>query len=147
MNELQKAWDRFLVESFYKFPHDNAGHAMGVFVHRNNISYDDANKLKRVPKTWHHQRVTVARFVCAFLPTIAKVLWEHDISKLDQLADAISKLNSDARERPVDEEKRKSEMSEIASSKAEMSLAIKKKKAFGNLYAKNKRNNQWGVTK
>ena len=147
MNELQKAWDRFLVESFYKFPHDNANHAAHVFTIKNNISHEDLQKLKRVPKTFHQQKVTVLRFVCAFLPTIAKVLWEHNIDELDKLAAAVSKLNSDARERPVDEEKRKSEMSEIASSKAEMSLAMKKKKAFGNLYAKNKRNNQWGVTK
>ena len=147
MNDLQKAWDKFLVKSFYSFPNDNAGHAMGVFVHRNNISYDDANKLKRVPKTWHHQRVTVARFVCAFLPTIAKVLWEHDISKLDQLAAAISKLNSDARERPVDDENHKQEINEIRRSKAEMNLTRNKKNAMRDLYKKHKRSNQWGVTK
>ena len=27
MNDLQKAWDKFLVESFYSFPNDNAGSA------------------------------------------------------------------------------------------------------------------------
>lgn len=147
INDLQKAWDRFLVESFYKFPNDKANHAAHVFALKNNISFEELKNLKRVPKTFHHQKVTVSRFVCAFLPTIAKVLWAHNIDQLDKLAAAVSKLNSDARERPVDDEKRRAEMSEIVSSKAEMRLAMKKKKAMGALYEKHGRNNQWGVTK
>ena len=118
-----------------------------VFVSGNNITFDELNKLKRVPKSFHHQRVTISRFICAFLPTISKVLWEHSINELDKLAAAVSKLNSDARERPVDEEKYKNEMREVVNSKYENKRTFQKKQAMGNLYAKHKPSNQWGVVK
>ena len=147
LQDLQKAWDKFLVESFYKFPYDNANHVAAVFIARNKINYEVLKELKRVPKTHHHQGVTISRFVCAFLPTIAKALWDHNIDQLDKLAAAISKLNSDAREKAVDSEKLKKEIGEIKSAKAQDSLTKRKKKAMSNLYQKYNRSNQWGVTK
>ena len=147
MTDLQKAWDKFLIESFYKFPHDNANHVVTVFVVKNNITFEELAELKRVPKSHHHQRVTISRFVCAFLPTIAKALWDHNIDQLDKLAAAVSKLSSDAREKAVDNEKHKKEASEVRSSTAQYSLTKRKKKAMSNLYHQYKRSNQWGVTK
>jgi hypothetical protein len=85
--------------------------------------------------------------VCAFLPTIAKALWDHNIDQLDKLAAAVSKLSSDAREKAVDNEKLKKEVNEVRSSKNQNNLTKIKKKAMSNLYQKYNRSNQWGVTK
>lgn len=146
-NDLQKAWDRFLIEGFYKYPYDSVQHAAAVFVAKNQISFEQFNTLKRIPKTFRHQKVTTVRFVCAFLPTIAKVLWQHRIDQLDSLAAAVSKLNSDAREIPVDEDKRNDEANEIARAKRQATKASRQKQAMGDLYEKHRRSSQWGVTK
>lgn len=147
MNDLQKEWDKFLVQSFYRFPHANANNALHTFMAQNNSCYEEVNKLKRVPKSYHHQRVTVSRFVCAFLPKIAKVLWEHNIEQLDKLAAAVSKLNSDAREVAVDEGNRVQDRNEIVRSKYEMKRFKQKSDAIENLYSKHRKNDQWGVVK
>jgi hypothetical protein len=55
MTDLQKIWDKFLIESFYKFPHDNANHVVAVFVAKNNITFEDLKELKRVPKSHHRE--------------------------------------------------------------------------------------------
>ena len=147
MSDLQKEWDKFLVKSFYKFPDTNSNYALQIFMAQNNSCYEEMKKLKRVPKSHHHQRVTTSRFVCAFLPKIAKVLWEHNIDQLDKLAAAVSKLNSDARETAVDEEKRMLDRNEITRSKQEIKRFNQKNDAMSNLYSKYRRSNQWGVTK
>jgi hypothetical protein len=147
MEDLQKSWDRFLVQSFYSFPNDNTFHAVHVFMLKNNVSLEELKQLKRVPRTIHHNKVTVSRFVCAFLPTIAKVLWEHNVNDLDRLAEAVSKLKSDAREYPVDQYKYREETKEIGKDKRTSKITYMKKQAMDNLYAKYRRSNQWGVTK
>ena len=146
-DDLQKKWDRFLVEGFYLFPHHNLMYSSRVFMLKNSVTYDQLKSLKRVPKTIHHERVTVSRFVCAFLPTIAKVLWEHSSDEIDKLSEAVSKLKSDARETPVDNDKRRQERNEITQYQNQDLRAKQKKMAMSNLYAKHRRSNQWGVTK
>lgn len=147
VSDLQKAWDRFLIQSFYEYPYDSIQHVAQVFISKNGLAYEQFNALKRIPRNFHHQRVTAVRFVCAFLPKIAETLWKHNISQLEALAAAVSKLSSDAREIAVDEDKRKAEGNELRRSKDQAKRAYEKKQAFSDRFEKHRRSAQWGVTK
>jgi hypothetical protein len=151
MNEdLQKAWDRWLVESFYKRPHMNTGTVCGIFKgeHANDLSWDELNAgLKRFPQTPGHCRVTVTRFICAYLPKIADVLWKHSEKDIDRLAAAVSKLKSTCRAMEADYLKASADRNEIRKSSDQMKLAAIKKDGVAAQFQAGNRGNQWNVVK
>ena len=146
--ELQKEWDRFLVSSFYEYPYAKIVMTAAMFrKEQQDLSLEDFNHLKRVPKNMHHFHVTVQRYVCAFLPKIAATLWKYNIDYLDKLAEAITKLNSDCREKPVDEFTREQEVLELRRSTYDSKTATLKRASLRKRKEMHGRNNQWHVTK
>jgi hypothetical protein len=146
--ELQKEWDRILVSSFYNYPYAKITMTVAIFRSQHqDLSLEEFNLLKRVPKNMHHFHVTVQRYVCAFLPKVAATLWKYNIDYLDKLAEAVTKLNSDCREKPVDEFTQQQEVSELRKAKYDSKTATLKRVSLRRRNAIHGRNNQWHVTK
>jgi hypothetical protein len=128
--ELQKEWDRILVSSFYNYPYAKITMTVAIFRSQHqDLSLEEFNLLKRVPKNMHHFHVTVQRYVCAFLPKV------------------VTKLNSDCREKPVDEFTQQQEVSELRKAKYDSKTATLKRVSLRRRNAIHGRNNQWHVTK
>lgn len=148
LNTDQMKWDRFLVHSFYN--------AFGVKTYRiahqfrelHNLSEEHFFALKRVPgPISQHMKVEFPRFVCAFLPTIATVLWEKNKEDADKIALAINKTNVDTRKKAADENKLRSDRNAIKSNVDIGARVARKLNLFNRNWKSYNRNHQWGVTK
>jgi hypothetical protein len=149
-DDLQKAWDYWLVESFYKRPYMNTGTMCGIFKgeYAGDMSWSELNStLKRFPVHHGHISVTVTRFICAYLPKIADVLWKHSDKDIDRLAAAVNKLKSTCRSIEADSEKANSDRQQRKTSIKQMKLADIKKNGVRSQYTSHNRSSQWNVVK
>ena len=148
LNTDQMKWDRFLVHSFYNAPGVKTYRIAHQFCDLHNMSDEHFFALKRVPsRTFQHMRVEFSRFVCAHLPTIAKVLWEKNKEDADKIALAINKTNVDTRKVAADENKLRSDRNAIRSNVSVGARVARKIGLFNQNWKSYNRNHQWGVTK
>lgn len=148
-DDLQMAWDQFLVKAWYEMPELRVNTAMGIFKGRlpDDVSWDDINQLLRVPTHAGHSRATFRRFVCAYLPKIADALWKHSAADIDRLAVAVNKLKSGVRRSESDSEKALADRAEIVKNVRDSKLVAIKKRGMSNQFAARNRGNQWNVVK
>lgn len=86
----QAEWDRLLVTSFFE--------RMDYPMWRLVWDLNDLQGLKRVPKL-QHRSMTVARFVSGHIPTLARVLWNSNKSKIDEIVNALTRSRIDTQDR------------------------------------------------
>lgn len=148
LNTDQMKWDRFLVHSFFTSPSVKTYRIAHQFQELHNLSEEQFFALKRVPsRIYPHMRVEFSRFVCAHLPTIAKVLWQKNKEDSDKIALAINKTNVDTRKVAADENKLRSDRNAIRSNVSVGARVARKIELFNQNWKSYNRNNQWGVTK
>jgi len=148
LNTDQMKWDRFLVHSFFTSPGVKTHRIARQFQDLHNLSEEHFFALKRVPaRIYPHMRVEFSRFVCAFLPTIATVLWEKNKEDADKIAVAINKTNVDTRKKAADESKLRSDRNAIRSNVSVGARVARKIGLFNQNWKSYNRNHQWGVTK
>jgi len=147
--DLQLAWDRWLVMSFYKRNSEGVGKNVRIFMLKNKVDMDKMNTLLRFPKRFPYQwHISIGRFICGYLPpNISKTLWKHDFSRAEELARAINKMKADTYDRPTDVDKTKRETRERAKSKKDNLFAHVAKSSANKLFSSHRRRDQWGVTK
>lgn len=144
---LQREWDRCLIQKFYNASTLKMYIVSAIFKKDFGITDEQFYKLKRIPTHPGHRNVYARRFICAYLPKIADILWRHKIEELDTLATAMSKINYDAIKFEIDYDKASKDRHSVAYSKkknrqAELSLKHSKEWHKGINH-----NNLWGVTK
>ena len=148
LNTDQMKWDRYLVQCFFEKRYLNTYYLSCLFKEENNMSEEDFFALKRTPRPFASQmRVGFARFISAYLPTIADVLWDQKKENIDKIALAINRSNVNTRTRECDVTKANQERNEISTSKS-MNSRIKRIQHYNQLsWNSYKASNQWGVTK
>lgn len=144
---LQEDWDTCLLNGFYKYPDCNSYHLQQQFLVAHELTEEDAKSIKRMPKGYAQGKITVLRFICAYLPKIADILWKHNGNEIEHLAKAMSKSNYDTREEMADLEKWNKEVGEIRRGKRENVVNKMKVKEIDKLYDAYRRSSTWGVTK
>lgn len=148
LNTDQMKWDRYLVQCFFEKRYLNTYYLSCRFKEENNMSEEDFFALKRTPKPFsRYMRVGFARFISAYLPTIAKVLWDQKKENIDKIAVAINKSNVDTRHIEDDLTKANRDRGEMTASKR-MDGRTKKIQRHNQVsWDSYKASNQWGVTK
>lgn len=148
LNTDQMRWDRYLVQCFFEKKYANTYYLSCRFKEENNMSEEDFFALKRTPRPFASQmRVGFARFISAYLPTIAKVLWDQKKENIDKIALAINKSNADTRTKECDVTKANQERNEMVTSKR-MDGRTKRIQRLNQVsWDSYKASNQWGVTK
>ena len=144
---LQREWDRLLIQKFYEADTAKMYIVSSVFKKNLGVSDEQFDELKRIPRAFGHNRVYARRFVCAYLPKIADILWKHKLEELETLATAMSKINYDAMKSEIDYDKITKERASIGYSKKK-----EKQSSMSNLKSKEwhkaiNHNNLWKVTK
>lgn len=117
--KLQKQWDDELVKSFFVRPDVSMFHLDYSFQGTNGVFPRHAGIL-RVPKERWQSKMTVARFVTACLPKLAKVLWNHTIKDAEKIIKALETSKIDTT----------NDSKEIANTKRERTLFDKSAKDF-----------------
>ena len=74
--DLQADWDHCLVSGFYKHPGGQSGKLAYHFMRARQIDFSTFRSLERTPRLDHHRACTVLRFICGYLPVLAKRLWQ-----------------------------------------------------------------------
>lgn len=144
---LQREWDRLLIQKFYEADTAKMYIVSSAFKKNLGVSNEQFDELKRIPRAFGHKQVYARRFVCAYLPKIADILWKHKLEELETLATAMSKINYDAMKSEVDYDKISKERGSIGYSKKK-----EKQSSMSNLKSKEwhkaiNHNNLWKVTK
>jgi len=115
--DLQEAWDRWLLKNYLS--NNNMGRQSTWFCDDHNLTWEQFNTLKRVPKYKFHVFSTPSRYLAAYLPKIWEWLMankdadqiigylkQFDIHTLDKPND-LKKSAEEARERYEDTRKDK----------------------------------------
>lgn len=144
---LQEDWDTCLLNGFYKYPDSNSYFLYNQFLIARGLTAEDAKSIKRMPRGYAQGQITVLRFICAYLPRIAEILWKHKAEEIEQLAKVMSKSSYDTREEMVDIDKWNSEVGEIKKSKRENYVNKLKMQEVTKIFDAHRPSANWGVTK
>ncbi len=144
---LQREWDRLLIEKFYR--HDTLKMYVVSYIFKKtfNLTDEQFNQLKRVPKLPGQKNVYTSRFICAYLPKIADILWKHKAEETETLADAMSKIKYDVEKLEIDYDKITREKANISYSKKKAKQFILSDIATDRINKRSNRNRTWNITK
>ena len=101
---LQELWDRKLIQLWRAPRHMYVSLNVFIFVKDNNITYEKFNTLKRTPRYGKQQRITVARFIAAYLPKLSDKLWDGKMTE-DELVAWLGKSKLDTMMKMSDDDK------------------------------------------
>ena len=101
---LQELWDRNLIKMWRSPRHLYTSKAVPMFVKENNITYEKFNTLKRTPRYGKQQRITVARFIAAYLPKLSDKLWDGKMTE-DELVAWLGKSKLDTMMKMSDDDR------------------------------------------
>lgn len=101
---LQELWDRKLIQLWRAPRHTYVSLNVFIFVKDNNITYEKFNTLKRTPRYGKQQRITVARFIAAYLPKLSDKLWDGKMTE-DELVAWLGKSKLDTMMKMSDDDK------------------------------------------
>ncbi len=144
---LQREWDRLLIEKFYR--HDTLKMYVVSYIFKKNFNLTDEqfNQLKRVPKLPGQKNVYTSRFICAYLPKIADILWKHKAEETETLANAMCKIKYDAEKIEFDRAKINRERANISYSKKQAQQFVLSDKVSDTVSKATNRNRTWNITK
>ena len=144
---LQREWDRLLIEKFYR--HDTLKMYVVSYIFKKtfNLTDEQFNQLKRVPKLPGQKNVYTSRFICAYLPKIADILWKHKAEETETLANAMCKIKYDVEKLEIDYDKITREKANITYSKKKAKQFILSDIATDRVNKRSNRNRTWNITK
>jgi len=144
---LQREWDRLLIEKFYR--HDTLKMYVVSYIFKKtfNLTDEQFNQLKRVPKLPGQKNVYTSRFICAYLPKIADILWKHKAEETETLANAMCKIKYDVEKLEIDYDKITREKANISYSKKKAKQFILSDIATDRINKQSNRNRTWNITK
>jgi hypothetical protein len=144
---LQREWDRLLIEKFYR--HDTLKMYVVSYIFKKtfNLTDEQFNQLKRVPKLPGQKNVYTSRFICAYLPKIADILWKHKAEETETLANAMCKIKYDVEKLEIDYDKITREKANISYSKKKAKQFILSDIATDRINKRSNRNRTWNITK
>lgn len=144
---LQKEWDRTLIKRFYAADTFKMFVVVIIFKKEFNVTDEEFNGLKRIPRLYQHRNVAPRRFVCAFLPKVADILWKHKAEESSTLAEAMWKINYDVLEKEADLNKIERDRSEVGWSR-KLDKQAKLSRTFSRAWHKGLNKNQtWSKVK
>ena len=144
---LQREWDRLLIEKFYRHDILKMYAVSYIFQKTFNLTDEQFNQLKRVPRLPGHKNVYASRFICAYLPKIADILWKHKAEETETLADAMSKIKYDVKKLEFDHDKITRDRANIAYSKKKSQQFVLSDKLSDEISKATNRNRTWNITK
>jgi len=144
---LQREWDRLLIEKFYNADTLKMYAVAYMFKRNFGITDEQFDQLKRIPRLPGQTNVYTSRFICAYLPKIADILWKHKANEVETLADAMSKIKYDVAKLEVDYDKITREKANIAYSRKKAKQSALSKIASDKINKGSNRNNTWNITK
>ena len=144
---LQREWDRLLIEKFYNSDTLKMYAVAYIFKRNLGITDEQFNQLKRIPRLPGQTNVYTSRFICAYLPKIADILWKHKASEVETLADAMSKIKYDVSKIEVDYDKITREKANIAYSRKKARQSALSQLASDKINKGLNRNRTWNITK
>lgn len=113
----QKNWDVSLFAAFYNSPDIIMYKFIRTLMERYEFTYDDLKNMKRTTKNYEQSKVTVAVFICNYLPSkISKQLWESSLENIPTIVSTMSE-NLDTLIKRKDKKIFDGEKKEIRSSK------------------------------
>ena len=144
---LQREWDRLLIEKFYNS--DTLKMYVVAYIFKRNFGITDEqfDELRRIPRLVGQKNVYTSRFICAYLPKIADILWRHKAEETETLADAMSKIKYDVEKLEFDYEKITREKANITYSKKKAKQFILSDIATDKINKRSNRNRTWNITK
>lgn len=144
---LQREWDRLLIEKFYNSDTLKMYVVAHIFKRNFGITDEQFSQLKRIPKLPGQTNVYTSRFICAYLPKIADILWKHKANEVETLADAMSKIKYDVSKIEVDYDKITREKANISYSRKKAKQFILSDKLSDTVSKATNRNRTWNITK
>lgn len=144
---LQREWDRLLIEKFYNSDTLKMYVVAHIFKRNFGITDEQFNQLRRIPRLPGQANVYTSRFICAYLPKIADILWKHKASEVETLADSMSKIKYDVSKIEVDYDKITREKANITYSKKKAKQFILSDIATDRVNKRSNRNRTWNITK
>ena len=144
---LQREWDRLLIEKFYNADTLKMYAVAHIFKRNFSITDEQFSQLKRIPRLPGQTNVYTSRFICAYLPKIADILWKHKANEVETLADAMSKIKYDVAKLEVDYDKITREKANIAYSRKKAKQFILSDIATDRINKRSNRNRTWNITK
>jgi len=106
--DLQEAWDRWLLKNY--LGNNNMGRQSTWFCGEHNLTWEQFNTLKRVPKYKFHVFATPSRYLAAYLPKIWE--WLMAGKEADQIIGYLKRFDIDTLDKPIDLKKSASEAKE-----------------------------------
>ena len=144
---LQREWDRLLIEKFYNSDTLKMYVVAHIFKRNFGITDEQFSQLKRIPRLPGQTNVYTSRFICAYLPKIADILWKHKANEVETLADAMSKIKYDVSKIEVDYDKITREKANISYSRKKAKQFILSEKLSDTISKATNRNRTWNITK
>lgn len=144
---LQREWDRLLIEKFYNS--DTLKMYAVAYMFKKNLGITDEqfDQLKRIPRLPGQKNVYTSRFICAYLPKIADILWKHKASEVETLANFMCHIKYDVSKIEVDYDKITREKANITYSKKKAKQFILSDIATDRVNKRSNRNRTWNITK
>lgn len=139
---LQDEWDRGLIHLWRTYPSLKMYRVATHFMAKYRLNADQMFSLKRTPKPWE-QKITVSRFIAAYLPRLNAHLWNNN--KTEEELFSICKKEIKLH-RPADDRQYIEEHTELARSKKDYRLSQIEYAESGRLWENQKLSN-WGVVK
>ena len=144
---LQREWDRLLIEKFYNSDTLKMYVVAHIFKRNFGITDEQFNELIRIPRLVGQKNVYTSRFICAYLPKIADILWKHKAEETETLADAMSKIKYDVKKLEFDHDKITRDRANIAYSKKKSQQFVLSDKLSDEVSKATNRNRTWNITK
>lgn len=144
---LQREWDKALIDGFYTADNKKMYQVLFLFKKDFGLTDEQLDSLVRLPKGFAQRNVDRRRFICAFLPKIADILWKHKASEIETLASAMSKIKYDTQKVEEDYDKISEDRKAVHNSmRAEKQAMLSKAKTKEWFDSYNKKTT-WNVTK
>ena len=144
---LQEDWDTCLLNGFYHHRDCNIEFLLNEFSVVRGLTLEQKYTLKRIPRRPWHYKSTVLRFICAYLPKIADILWKHKSSDIETLAKVMAKSSYDTQIEMEPDKQRTRDMAQFKRDEKKYLGSLTKKGELGKRFKSYSRNNTWGVTK
>jgi len=144
---LQREWDRLLIEKFYNSDTLKMYVVAHIFKRNFGITDEQFDKLRRIPRLPGQKNVYTSRFICAYLPKIADILWKHKASEVETLANFMCHIKYDVSKIEIDYDKITREKANITYSKKKAKQFILSDIATDRVNKRSNRNRTWNITK
>jgi len=98
---LQEAWDRHLLKAFRTMTYPYTSAVVEDFRLIHGLTFDEFNKLKRIPRHQNQTLTRIPRFIAGYLPKLNNKLYDTDMTD-DELVVWMNRIKLDSLMDPID---------------------------------------------